>query len=88
MCTTGESDLELVQTGMAGLTAADVTLQSDEQVRAELLALLAIANQVHAAVLIRSAAFDARGLAEGDGFRTGRAWLTAFGRLSPAAAGA
>ena len=54
MRTTGRSDLELVQAGMAGLAAVDVSLEPDQQVRDELLALLTVANQVDAAVLLRA----------------------------------
>src|SRR5215471_18106269 len=86
MCSTGESDLDLLQRAVSGLVTADVSLQPDERVRDELGALLVAVNQLQAAVLVRSAVFDARGLSEADGCRDARAWLTAFGRLSPTVA--
>jgi len=76
MCTGDEAGgVESVRAGLAGLIDADVSMLADDVVREELALLLAAANQLHAAVLARAAVFDARGLAEQDGFRTARTWL-------------
>jgi hypothetical protein len=86
MCAGDESGVELVQAGLAALNAADVVELSDERVRAEVLALLACANQLSAALAMRIGSFDARDLAQTDALRTTRTWLTGFGRMSQGAA--
>ncbi len=87
MCSTGDgSALGLVQAGLAALNAAEVVDLPDDQVRAEVRALLACANQLSAALAIRIGSFDARDLAHTDGLRTSRTWLTALGRMSQGAA--
>src|SRR6185369_11040119 len=69
--------------GLAGLlaevNAVDVAALADQQVRDELHALLAVRNSVDAAI-------DVRELADLDGLRCTRTWLTAFGRMSQGAA--
>jgi hypothetical protein len=86
MCTTTGA-VERVLEGLADLAEEEVTLLPDQRVRDEVLTLLAVANQVNAALLVRAAVFDARGLCEDDGFRTAKGWLAAFGRVGHHAAG-
>jgi hypothetical protein len=87
VCTTsGGGPVERLEADLDHLLAVDVAGLADETVRAELLALLTASNRLHAAITTRVAAFDARGLAEADGFRTAKGWLHGFGRLSAAAA--
>ena len=100
MCTNGDSvpDLEatgLVATGLAAaglvaavaqLNAVDVTALADQQVRDELHELLAARNSLDAAIAARVGSFDVRELADLDGLRCTRTWLTAFGRMSQGAA--
>ena len=87
MCTNNPTaPVGLVRAGLDALLAADVAVMADEAVRSELLTLLGASNQLAAVVSARVAAFDARGLAVGDGFRTAKGWLRAFGRRSGAAA--
>ena len=89
MCGTGgggESPVEVMVAGLASVAGVDVSSLADQVVRDELRVLLRAVNQLHAAVLARVASFDVRDLAESDGFRTARPWLSAFGRLSPRAA--
>lgn len=74
--------------GLAALDAEDVTSLPDAVLRDELAELVVTVNRLHAQVLRRVAAFDARGLAGADGCRSAKAWLRAFGRLSEALAGA
>ena len=50
------------------------------------LQLLTAANQLCAVTSQVVGSFDVRGLAEPDGFRATRTWLTAFGRMSQGAA--
>jgi hypothetical protein len=92
MCSTGDgsagdgSAVGLVQVGLAALNAAEVLDLPDAQVRSEVVALLACANQLSAALAERIGSFDARDLAQADGLRTTRTWLTGFGRMSQGAA--
>jgi len=87
MCSTGDgSAVGLVQAGLAALNAAEVLDLPDAQVRAEVVALLACASQLSAALAERIGSFDARDLAQADGLRTTRTWLTGFGRMSQGAA--
>ena len=78
--------MERLRAALAELASADVVALPDQQVRDELLALLRCANSVQALMASRLDVFDTRELAELDGFRTARAWLRGFGRLSPGAA--
>jgi hypothetical protein len=75
-----------LQAVLAELTSTDVTALSDAQVRDDLLAVLSAVNQLHAVAATLTASFDTRAIADVDGCRSARAWLTAFGRLSPGAA--
>jgi hypothetical protein len=77
-----------MQPDLRGLGEVDVVGLPDETVRSELLAALAALNQLSAHVARLADSFDVRDLAETDGFRTARVWLSAFGRLSPAGASA
>ncbi len=87
MCTTGEADpLQLLRAGLSGLVDTDPVGMSDAAVTAELPALLDAVNQLGAVVAARLASFDTRALAEVDGQRTTRSWLSAFGRMSQGAA--
>jgi hypothetical protein len=86
MRTTNGDSLALLQTGLAGLDGADPGELEDGQVRSEVAALLVAANQLMAVLSARVGVFDARGLAEVDGFKTTRSWLVAFGRMSQGAA--
>src|SRR4029453_17287878 len=85
MCT-GASALQKVRSGLAELAAMDVVDLPDQQVRDQLLALLAVTNTAAALVATRADSFDRRELADLDGFRTLRSWLIGFGRLAPSAA--
>src|SRR5262249_32273400 len=58
----------------------------DQQVRDQLLGLLAVTNTAAALVATRADCFDRRQLADLDGFRTLRSWLIGFGRVAPRAA--
>jgi hypothetical protein len=82
----GTEPWQAVQSAAEGLAADDVASWSDEQVRGGLPALLSVVNQLNAVVSTVSGSFDRRGLADGDGFRTARSWLTAYGRMSQGAA--
>jgi uncharacterized membrane protein YgcG len=68
------------------LAAVPVTAVPDAQLRAEILDLVRAANLVQTALWRRIGSFERRGLAEADGFRSTRSWLSAFGRMSPHAA--
>src|SRR5262245_2048686 len=68
------------------LVGRDVSDLPDSSLRSDLLAVVSGLNRLQAVAASLSAAFDARGLAEADGFRSTRGWLTAFGRLSQGAA--
>src|SRR5690606_14662718 len=68
------------------LAATDPTQHSDDDIHATLPELLAAVNQLDALTATTVATFDARQLAERDGFHATRTWLTAFGRLSQGAA--
>jgi hypothetical protein len=72
--------------GLDVLAGTDLVAMDDRVLREELLDLLAAANRVHAELARRLDVFDRRGLPERDGFRTAKAWLQAFGRLSGSAA--
>jgi hypothetical protein len=84
--THGGSSLALLQTSLTGLNAANATDLPDEQVREEVAALVVAVNQLMTVLSVRVGVFDARGLAEVDGYRATRTWLTAFGRMSQGAA--
>jgi Domain of unknown function (DUF222) len=87
MCTMhGGSSLALLQAGLAELDGADANDLTDGQVRAEVAALLAAVNQLTAVLSVRVGVFDARDLSTGDGFKTTRSWLVAFGRMTQGAA--
>ncbi len=77
-----------MRSDLAGLAEVDVVGLADETVGSELLAGLAALNQLGAYVARLADSFDVRDLAETDGFRTARGWLSAFGRLCPAGASA
>src|SRR5262245_59242978 len=85
MCTTAGA-LEKIRTGLAELAAMDVVALPDQQVRDQLLGLLAVTNTAAALVATRADSFDRRELADLDGFRTLRSWLIGFGRVAPRAA--
>jgi Domain of unknown function DUF222. len=76
------SPIAQVQAGLAALTAVDAVELPDEQVRAEVLALLTCLNQVTGALLARIGAFDARDLARADAQRATSTWLVDFGSMS------
>jgi hypothetical protein len=67
---------------MADLAGQDVAGWSDQEVHDGLSALLRVANQLDAVLAGVVVSFDARCLAETDGFRSVRSWLQAFGRVS------
>src|SRR6185503_161128 len=69
------------------LLAADAAALSDDDLRAEVRALLLAVNRLFAVVADRVAHFDSRALSHIDGFRTTAAWLGGFARLSGHAAG-
>jgi Domain of unknown function (DUF222) len=71
---------------LRGLAEVDVVGLPDETVRSELLTALAALNQLSAYVARLTDSFATRDLAGADGFRGVKAWLVAFGRLSPGAA--
>jgi hypothetical protein len=75
--------VQKLREALAELAACDVVTLPDQQVRDELLGCIGCANSVQALVASRLDVFDTRELAELDGFRTARAWLRGFGRLSP-----
>jgi hypothetical protein len=68
------------------LAGTDVTGLVDEEVHAALPELLAAVHQLGAVTSAVVGSFDARGLAERDGFRATRTWLVAYGRMSQGAA--
>jgi hypothetical protein len=78
--------LELLQASLADLVATNATDLPDEQVREGVAALVVASNQVMALLATYVGVFDARGLAEIDGFRKTRTWLVAYGRMSQGAA--
>src|SRR5574342_828172 len=89
MCTTSEaSGVELLRLGLGQLVDTDPAALPDQHLREELAELLTAANTLHALVLSRVDAFDARRLSWADGLRTTRSWLCAFARLSQGAASA
>jgi hypothetical protein len=89
VCTSDErSGVDLLQAGLGVLDGADVAGMADAALRSEVQALLVTANRLHAAVAARLAVFDARGLAQDDGFRSTKGWLGGFARLSAGAASA
>ncbi|MPZ27419.1 MAG: hypothetical protein GEV12_13655 [Micromonosporaceae bacterium] len=59
-----------IAAGLDALAAADVLSLDDQTLRRQLLDLVTAADQVHAELARRVDAFDRRGLAEPDGFRT------------------
>ena len=71
-----------IQAGVAALHDADVSGVPDEQVRAEVLALLTCVNQLTGALLSRLGAFDARELSQVDAQRASSTWLVHFGVMS------
>jgi hypothetical protein len=75
-----------VRAELDALLAVDVAGLPDASVRSDLLELFVAANQVHAAIALRIASFDARGLADADACRTAAAWVRAYGRFSGSAA--
>jgi hypothetical protein len=68
------------------VAAVEVVSLPDVRLRQEILDLLRVVNVAQAALWRRVGSFERRGLAEGDGFRSTRSWLSAFGRMSPHAA--
>jgi Argininosuccinate lyase len=87
MCTGGASGgVGQVRAGLAALAAADVPGLPDEQVRSEVLDLLACLNQLTGVLLDRIAAFDRRHLSHADAQRASSTWLVDFGRMSKGAA--
>jgi Domain of unknown function (DUF222)/HNH endonuclease len=89
VCTSdGRSGVDLLQAGLGVLDRADVAGMPDPALRSEVQALLVAVNRLHAAVAARLAVFDARGLAQDDGFRSTKGWLGGFARLSGGAASA
>src|SRR6185369_14736074 len=71
---------------LAEVNAVDVAALADQQVRDELHALLAVRSSLDAAIAVRVGSFDVRELADLDGLRCTRTWLTGFGRMSQGAA--
>jgi hypothetical protein len=70
------------------LAGADVSGLSTVELRGELLDLLTASNRLHAELVRRVGAFDARGASVDDAARSTRSWLRAFGRMSAPAASA
>jgi hypothetical protein len=68
------------------LCSIDVTGIPDDQVREEILSLVASLNRVTAALTERVGSFDVRRLCENDAVRTTRHWLQLYGHLSQGAA--
>jgi hypothetical protein len=66
-----------VRADLDALLAVDVAELPDASVRSDLLDLFVAANQVHAAIAVRVASFDARGLADADACRTAAEWMAA-----------
>ncbi|HYN97976.1 MAG TPA: DUF222 domain-containing protein, partial [Pilimelia sp.] len=64
------------------LAGQEPAVVASAALRADLLALLAATNRLHAELARRVAAADASGSCTADGFRSVGAWLRAFGRLS------
>jgi hypothetical protein len=71
---------------LAAIAGVDVAGMSDEVLRHEVLELVTAADQLRAALSSRLAGFDARGLAQPDGQRTTRAWLSAWAGMAPSSA--
>ncbi len=82
----GPASLRRLRAELAAVCAVDVAGLPDEQVRAEVLGLLACLNQVTAALTERVGSFDVRCLSESDAVRTTRHWLQLFGHVSQGAA--
>src|SRR5262245_8852895 len=80
--------LQEVQPELRDLAEVDVVGLPDETLRSELLTAFSALNQLSAYVARLTDSFDTRDLAPADGFRDVKAWLVAFGRLSPNAAAA
>src|SRR3954470_15764111 len=73
-------DVVQALTDLASLDAAGLP---DEQVRTDLLNLVRAVNLAHTALMARITTFAHRDLAEADGHRSVKTWLTAFARLTP-----
>jgi hypothetical protein len=78
--------MERLRAELAEVCAVDVAGMSDEQVRVEVLDLVACLNQVTAALTDRVGSFDVRCLSESDAVRTTRHWLQLYGHLSQGSA--
>jgi hypothetical protein len=76
------SVVEQISAGLDTLAATDMVGLDDQVLREQLLDLATVGNRVHAELIRRVDAFDRRGLAAPDGFRTAKGWLQAFGRVS------
>jgi hypothetical protein len=66
--------------------AIDVVASPDAVVRAQLLELVAAANQLQTAIAARVASFDVRNLSDADACKTTAVWLRNYARLSDSAA--
>ena len=86
MCTGDGVVVGQLQAGLAALNAADVPGLPDEQLRSEVLELLACLNQLTGALLDRIGVFDRRELSQVDAQRASSTWLVDFGLMSKGAA--
>jgi hypothetical protein len=75
-----------VQAGLAALHDDEASGLPDQQVRAEVQALLTCLNQLTGALLSRLGVFDARELSQVDAQRASSTWLVDFGLMSKGAA--
>src|SRR3954469_16800557 len=73
---------EVVQ-ALTDLASVDVAGVPDQQNRNEMLGLVRAVNLAHAALMARITTFAHRDLAEADGHRSVKTWLTALARLTP-----
>src|SRR5262245_38910039 len=86
MCTSHGGPLQQLQTAVQALADADPHDAADESLRSSLPLLLTALHQLSAVVAGVVGVFDGRDLAQLDACRTAKAWLVAFGRMSPHAA--
>jgi hypothetical protein len=83
MSSNGEAGLTgRLRADLEDLLAVDVAGLPDQTLRSDLLELFVAANQIHTAIALRVASFDARGLADIDACRTAAAWLRSYSRCS------
>ncbi|HEU5109990.1 MAG TPA: DUF222 domain-containing protein, partial [Micromonosporaceae bacterium] len=75
-----------LRAALDALAAQDPARLPASSIRRDLRELLTATNRLHAELVRRVAAFDATGSSGDDGYRSTRAWLRVFGRLSHAGA--